>query len=286
MRYDPEVGMDRLLLCSDMDRTIIPNGSQPEHSGARQLFRRLCGLPSVTLAYVTGRHLQLMIEAMDEFELPAPDYAITDVGTRIYCRQGGRWSEMTSWQERIAADWHGKSRTQLQKELAGVSGLILQEADRQNSFKLSYYLPLSAGHEKIVAEVERRLSRFGVDACVIWSVDEQEQRGLLDVLPRNATKLHGIYHLQRHLGYALGEVVFAGDSGNDLDVLGSPIRSILVANADRNVQEQASRLAVRQKNQETLYLADRSGPPLGGNYAAGVVQGVIFFFAEYGQRLE
>ena len=49
--------MNRLLLCTDLDRTLIPNGTQPESPRARELFKRLVSHEEVTLVYVTGRHL-------------------------------------------------------------------------------------------------------------------------------------------------------------------------------------------------------------------------------------
>lgn len=278
---------NRLLLCTDMDRTIIPNGRQPENPDARVQFRQLCGLPSVCLAYVTGRHLKLVIEAIADYNLPEPDYAITDVGTKIYRQIQNEWYEMVSWQEQIAIDWHGKTHLQLQQTLDSLPELTLQERSKQNDFKLSYYLPLQAkrDRENIVTEVELRLSQLGVDVSLIWSVDEVKQLGLLDILPRNATKLHSVKYLQQHLGYTTEEILFAGDSGNDLPVLGSSIRSILVANAEPEIQQQAVQLAVQNGNAETLYHAQQQGFPLGGNYSAGVLQGVMFFFPEIGEKL-
>lgn len=62
------------------------------------------------------------------------------------------------------------------------------------------------------------------------------------MLPRNATKLHGIEFLQQRLGYGHSEVIFAGDSGNDLPVLVSPIPSVLVANASAELKQQELQL--------------------------------------------
>ena len=56
-----------MLLCTDLDRTLIPNGDQPEHPAARKLFREFCRLPEVTLVYVTGRHQALVKQAIEEF---------------------------------------------------------------------------------------------------------------------------------------------------------------------------------------------------------------------------
>ena len=108
----------------------------------------------------------------------------------------------------------------------------------------------------------------------------QMQVALLDILPRNATKLHAIKYLQQHLGYGLQEIIFAGDSGNDLPVLGSSIRSILVANADSDIKRQAQQLAEKNGCAESLYIARQGNTPHGGNYTAGVLQGVEFFIPE------
>jgi len=276
---------DRLLLCTDMDRTIIPNGRQPEHPQAREYFRQLCGLPVIKLVYVSGRHLQLIEQAIAEYQLPKPDYAITDVGTKIYCRDQTEWAEIPAWQKQIAGDWQGRSHDQLQHALSRFTELTLQEQSKQNDFKLSYYLSLAADHDKILQQVDQQLTQLGVAASLIWSIDEPQQVGLLDVLPLNATKLHGIEFLQMHLGYGPQEVIFAGDSGNDLPVLGSSIRSILVANAEPQIKQQAQQLAEQNGNAESLFLAQQDNFPLGGNYSAGVLQGIAYYYPELGVKL-
>jgi len=269
-----------------MDRTIIPNGRQPEHPQARENFRRLCKLPMVTLVYVTGRHIQLVEQAITDYQLPKPDFAITDVGTRIYRREQAEWIEVHAWQKQIAGDWQGKSHGQLQQALSSLPELTLQEQSKQNDFKLSYYLSLAADRDKILQQVDQRLSQLDVAASLIWSIDEPEQVGLLDVLPRNATKLHGIEFLQQYLGYGPQEVIFAGDSGNDLPVMGSSIRSILVANAEPEIKQQAQLLAEQNGYAESLFLAQQDSFPLGGDYSAGVLQGIAYFSPEIGEKLK
>ena len=277
--------MGRLLLCCDLDRTVIPNGDQPEHPGAREHFSALCALPELSLVYVSGRHLQLVQQAIENYNLPAPDYVISDVGTRIYRRFEGECDEVLSWNKRISGDWHGKTHGQLLQALSRFPELQPQEQSKQNDFKLSYYLALDEDREKILKTVAECLIQLGVEASLIWSIDEPEQIGLLDILPRNATKLHAIKFLQQRLGYGPDEVIFAGDSGNDLPVLASPIRSVLVANAEADIRQQAQQLAERNGCSDALYLAREDNFPLGGNYSAGILQGVAFFAPEIGKKL-
>ncbi|MBT8439796.1 MAG: haloacid dehalogenase, partial [Gammaproteobacteria bacterium] len=69
---------DKLLLCTDLDRTLIPNGPQPESPAARQRFLSLVNKPEVLLAYVTGRHQKLVQDAINNYCLPVPDFVIGD----------------------------------------------------------------------------------------------------------------------------------------------------------------------------------------------------------------
>ena len=88
--------MTRRLLCTDLDRTLIPNGAQAESPGAREHFRQLVGREEVTLAYVSGRHRALIEQGIAEYGLPQPDYAIADVGATIYRVKAGSWE---IWEE-------------------------------------------------------------------------------------------------------------------------------------------------------------------------------------------
>ena len=203
---------------------------------------------------------------------------VGDVGTSLYAVGPQRaWTPRTDWAEAIAADWHGATCADLEHLFTDLPTLRLQEPEKQARFKLSYYAAPDLDAMALVAEVERRLTAKGVSASVIWSVDEAEGVGLLDVLPRNATKLHAVEFLMRHTGFGLGATVFSGDSGNDLPVLASPIPSTLVANATPEVRAQARALAEQAGTVTTLYLAEGGVLGLNGHYAAGIVEGVLHY---------
>ena len=276
---------NKLLLCTDLDRTIIPNGRQTEHPEAPQQFKNLCSLPEVTLVYVTGRHLELVEQAIEEYNLPHPQYTITDVGTKVYQRVESNWEEIKKWQDEISLAWNNKSPNQLQKVLKDISLLSLQEREKQSKFKLSYYLPLTVDPKKLISQVEEKLTQLGVKASLIFSIDEPSEVALLDILPQNATKLHAIKFIQHHLDFGEDNTLFAGDSGNDMPVLGSSIRSILVANAEPEIKREAQKISKINGYTELLYIARNEISPLDGNYSAGVVQGVLFFIPELRREL-
>ena len=80
-----------LLICTDLDRTLIPNGEQPESPEVRPLFRQLVSNSQINLAYVTGRDKTLVQEAIAEYELPIPNFVIADVGSTIYEIKNNQW---------------------------------------------------------------------------------------------------------------------------------------------------------------------------------------------------
>jgi HAD superfamily hydrolase (TIGR01484 family) len=268
---------DEILLCSDLDRTLLPNGPQPESPRARKLLQALAARPEVTLAYVSGRHRGLLQQAIEDYDLPQPDYAIGDVGTTIYEAGGGEWRPWVGWHEEIAADWRGMSRADLQQCLADVGHLRLQEAAKQNVFKLSYYAPADTVPDELLDQVRRRLETQGVRASLIWSVDEMTDIGLLDVLPEHATKLHAIEFLMRRENFAQQQTVFAGDSGNDLPVLTSGLQAVLVGNARVEVREAALHGVQQAGHRSSLYLAQGGLLGMNGNYSAGVLEGLVHF---------
>ena len=269
-----------ILLCSDLDRTLLPNGPQAESPQVRTLLRRVAERPEVKLAYVSGRHRELLCEAIDIYQLPEPDYAITDVGTRIYTSNDGHWQVWDAWEAEIGPDWNGKRHDELAALFADISPLTLQEAEKQNIFKLSYYVALDTDRNALLEQMSRRLTSAGVRANLIWSVDELEHLGLLDILPASANKLHAIRFLIDGLHIPASRTLFAGDSGNDLAVLTSGMQSVLVANAAQDVREAALRGVCESGHPDTLYLAKGSFLGMNGNYAAGVLEGLAHFFPE------
>ncbi len=270
----------KLLLCTDLDRTLLPNGTQPESPTARHHFTRLTERNDVTLVYVTGRHKLLVQRAMKCYCLPQPDMVISDVGTKIYDLRGGDWATWLDWEEVITPDWAGQTHANLRDLFRDLEALKLQEREKQNTHKLSYYVSLYEDKDALIHEMDARLARRGVNASLVWSIDEPAAVGLLDVLPSCATKLHAIEFLRERLDYALEETVFAGDSGNDLQVLTSRLPAVLVLNAADTVREAARQGAERAGNLDAIYFAQGGFLGMNGNYSAGILEGVAHYRPE------
>jgi len=270
----------RLLLCTDLDRTLLPNGPQSESPAARARFKALAAQAGVVLVYVTGRDWRLVEDAIGDYQLPQPNYVIADVGSTIYQVRQREWRHWDKWQQEIAADWAARSHDDLAALFSDIPQLKLQESFKQNRYKLSYYVPLETDHKALISHMQSVLDSEQISASLIWSIDELEMTGLLDVLPASASKRHAIEFLMQQLGFELSSTVFAGDSGNDLAVLTSPIHSVLVANASVEVREEAKQLALNAGQTEALYLARGDFLGMNGNYSAGILEGVAYFMPE------
>lgn len=264
----------------------MPNGAQPESPHCRESFKRLSGHPDVSLVYVSGRDQLLVEDAIVDYDLPMPDFAVTDVGTRILRRSAGKWNNWLPWVRHIDVSWAGHDHATLSQLLSALKPLQIQEPPRQNVHKLSYYFPVEANRNALEQEILVRLETTGARINCVWSVDEVAGRGLLDVLPERASKLHAIDFICKELGFSYAELLFAGDSGNDLQVLTSAVPAVLVANAAEVVRQEAIKLATQTGNADTLYLARGGFLGMNGNYSAGILEGVNHFCPEFTAHLD
>lgn len=271
---------DKILICTDLDRTLIPNGHPPESPQARPLLRRLVTRDNIYLAYVSGRDKNLLEEAIKEWGLPTPDYAIGDVGTSVYKIDSGHWQQIDDWHEKIGHDWGKHTRSDIASLLTGIETLTLQEAHKQNNYKLSYYVPEDIDLSQLLKNIAHNLESAGIRYNAIWSIDELKQLGLLDILPQSANKLEAIRFLMQNQGFRREDTVFSGDSGNDLEVLCSDIQSTLVNNATDNIKDQAQQIAMDNGNKDQLYIAKGNFLGMNGNYAAGILEGLAHYIPQ------
>jgi len=273
--------MQRLLICTDLDRTLIPNGPQPVSSESLAHLTLLVARPEVELAYVSGRDRGMVEDAISNFTLPQPDYVVADVGTTIYHVVPDQdWQRQTAWEEEIASDWGGKTHADIESLLSDLPGLRLQEYSKQNQYKLSYYVPQKIDQSAMSILIRERLEEAGVRASLIWSIDEPNAIGLLDILPERATKYHAVKALMAQNGFDLSCTVFCGDSGNDLEALASPVSSVLVANAQDEVKLIAREMAMSNGQDDQLYIAQGNFMGMNGNYSAGILEGIAHYYPE------
>jgi HAD superfamily hydrolase (TIGR01484 family) len=280
-----EASLQKILICSDLDRTIIPNGYQKESAHARPVLRQLCEHPNIYLAYISGRDKKLILDAIEEFYLPMPDYAIGDVGTTLYRLINGNWQLSVDWSYEIGQDWKGLGWEELSEFFEDMEEIRFQEPEKQNRYKLSFYTDQNVDHQHLMKNIRVVLAQKDVHANIIWSVDEMNAIGLLDIIPARANKLHAIQFLMQQEQFPEERTVFAGDSGNDLDVLASGLQAIVVKNATEDIRKEAIKKLSEKNLKNRLFLPLGNFFGMNGNYAAGVIEGLVHYIPETGKLI-
>jgi sucrose-6-phosphatase len=272
--------MKPFLICTDLDRTLLPNGASPESVGARTTFAHVVSKLEIKLAYVSGRHLALVEQAIRDYDLPKPDWIVADVGSSIYHPSLGSWSLLNQWSLHISSNWHGLCANEFLDIMSHISFLVQQPQERLSDHKLSFYIPLSTDLSAVKVAIRKCLKSHNISANLVYSIDENASTGLLDILPARSGKLPAIEYLMRKQGLSAEQILYAGDSGNDLSVLCSEVPAVLVANAHPDVAAQAMEAAMQKGTTKRLYLAQGGYLGMNGNYSAGILEGINHFYAE------
>jgi HAD superfamily hydrolase (TIGR01484 family) len=248
--FKPNPQIPPRVLATDLDGTFIPLPGNADNLAALEIFRQARAGMDFGLVFATGRHLESVLAAMEEYALPRPDWIVCDVGTSIHHRHGDSFGPFAPFEDYLARQTHGIDRTAVESLLADLDGLALQSPERQQRFKISYESSADAT-EPLAAAISRRLDQARLPYACLASVDPFHDHGLLDVLPTGASKAAALLWLSTHADFSPDEVVFSGDSGNDLAALVCGFRAIVVANAPDSLANRAqSELAARD-------LADR-----------------------------
>jgi sucrose-6F-phosphate phosphohydrolase len=262
------------ILATDLDRTLLPNGHWPADENAIQMFNDLTRQHDTLVVYVTGRNLDLTEKAIAEFGVRYPDILCGDVGSTIRKYKDGAWAFDEGWSahiKRVSPRWNADL---IKGAVAGIAGLREQEKEHQNPFKQSYYVD----HEKkdeILKEVDAQ-TKGKFDEVAIYSFDSQDGKGLLDFLPESATKQTALEFVADEFGANHGEVVFCGDSGNDIFALTAGFSGVLVKNADDQLVANVKK-AQQDNPGLKVYFAKGDFKGLSGYYTSGVIEGAYHY---------
>ncbi len=271
-------------LFTDMDRTIIPNGVEPESINARPLLRKWCAHDDTFLIYVSGRNKEQVQDAIQQFDLPKPDYVIGDVGTSIFHVTNNNWTLDSKWQKKINDSWMRENLATYSMQFANRANWKLQEQEKQSNYKISYYVPLEQVVDDLVKQFRSEINQTALKCNIVFSIDDNAHMGLLDILPFGVDKLQAIQFLRQDMHVAAEHCFFAGDSGNDLSVLSSDLQGILVANASNVIRREAIVQAKQNGFESQLFCAKGDWLNMNGNYAAGVLEGLAYF-SPYWQKI-
>lgn len=244
------------VLATDLDGTLIPlAGSQRNEQDLATLAEQL-RLNEVKLVFVTGRHFDSVQAAIEQHRLPSPDWIICDVGTTILQRRSpSEFIASDAYREHLAIVTSSVSINDLRVRLEAVDGLRLQEPEKQGPFKLSYYANADQ-LDSLQTEMARLLVEWAAPYSIIHSVDPFNGDGLIDLLPLDVSKAYALSWWSHYVDLTQQEIVFAGDSGNDLAAFLSGYQAIVVGNADRSLSKQVQSFHRINGWSDRLFLAE------------------------------
>ncbi len=262
------------ILATDLDRTLLPNGSWPPDAGAIELFNELTQKHDVLVVYVTGRSVELAENAIREYGIRYPDVLISDVGTSIMKYEQGEWRTHHGWVVHVKQSSPRWDADAVRHAVAGVDGLTEQEREHCGPFKQSYYVDHERNDVILKAVDERVKGKY--DEVIVYSFDSQSGKGLLDFLPHSATKQTALEYIADELGINKADVVFCGDSGNDVFPLTAGFSGVLVRNADEQLVANVKQAS--DANPELrIYFAKGGFKDLNGYYTSGVIEGAYHY---------
>lgn len=256
-------------IAADLDRTVIPNGLEADDNSVQQ-FREVLEKYNLRLVYVTARRMESVLNAIERYDLPVPEAVIGQVGTTLHYNVNGSFEQAEQWRQSILSAASNWNRSHLKENLDEFEELIIQAEKEQNEFKLSYILEDYNSLESVVPNVMKQVQELSNgDAEVTASADLNSGIAYVDILPTGITKLAALDFFRTENGLEVVDLLFAGDSENDLSVLLSHYPAVVVNNASESVKKRVS----ASKVGVPAYLACGSNGS-NGNYGAGIVEAI------------
>ena len=270
----------KLLLACDLDRTIVPDGPEPLSDNAIPDFNSFVQSNQVAVVYISGRNLTEILAVVKDYNVANPKIIVANDGTSIYVHQTGDWQKLSDWDALLDPDWQGMTNPDIHAILKDLHHLRLQEPQHQDKYKVSYYAPEDVDSSGLVQSIQSHLRSHGLQVAVVTSVDHVGHKAYLDILPATGTKIHALNYLVKTLGFDPSRVVVCGDSGNDLTLLTYGYHAIVVNNATSAFKHLVRDTARTKGMSDQIYFATGGFKGMNGNYAAGVLEGLNYFWPQ------
>lgn len=211
----------RLVLATDLDGTFLAGSDKAR----MRLYRLVARHPEITLIWVTGRGLEVVMPLLTDPTLPQPDYLICDVGATVVTGSG--LLPVEPLQSAIDQRWPGEQA--VAEMMAGFPGLVRQEVPQER--RCSYFCEEDAVTPGIAAAA----ARLGCE--VLFSASRY-----LDILPAGVSKGSTLENLVAHLGIAREHVLVAGDTLNDLSMFEQGFLGVCVGESETSLLERTASL--------------------------------------------
>ncbi|MFH1216037.1 MAG: HAD-IIB family hydrolase [Pseudomonadota bacterium] len=233
------------LLITDVDNTLV--GDSESLNDLLELLDK--NRETIGWGVSTGRSLEMALDVMTDHNIPIPDILICSVGTEIYYGPGLRIDK--GWQQHLKHRWKPED---IKNTLSDLAFLTPQEGEGQRRYKLSYYME---DKPELLEKVFLALKDARLLCNVIFSHGQ-----FLDILPHRASKGKAIKYLKYKWEIAAEDIMVAGDSGNDEDMLRSKCCGLVVANHSKELDH--------LQGQRRIFFS-------GHDHAGGIIDGLTHF---------
>jgi sucrose-phosphate synthase len=237
--------VDRLII-ADIDNTLTGN-----EDALRDLVQLIDGAEdNIGFGISTGRCFEDVLKFMEEIDIPHPEVLVTSVGTEIY--YGRSFTPDKSWQKHIEFRWEPE---RVREVLSGVEGVNLQMEHDQSAYKISYQVDFTVAPS--LSAIKKLLREAGLRVKVILSFEM-----FLDIIPSRAGSGLSIRQMAYKWGLPLENILVAGDSGNDLDMLAGNTLGVVVGNYSPELE--------KLRKYPRVYFAE-------AHHAAGIIEGIHYY---------
>jgi len=243
LKRRPMLYHDRAIF-TDLDQNLLGDPESLKEFVDVLQQNRKC----TTFGIATGRRLDSALKILKKYRIPLPDVLITSLGTEIYYNPG--LIRDNEWPNHIDHMWR---RRAVVKVLKDIPGLKLQPKLEQSKYKISYYYDAANAPE--VNEINNLLLVNELSVNVVLAFGQ-----FLDIVPVRASKGFALRWFAEMWGIPIDNILTAGGSGADEDMMRGNTKSVVVANRHH---EELSELV----NIEDIYYADRP-------FAAGILQAI------------
>jgi len=227
---------------TDLDQNLL--GNRESLDEFMQLMRQ--HQKTISFGIATGRRIDAALQVLRQYRIPMPDVLITGLGTEIH--YAPNLTKDMAWARHIDHMWNPRAVREILDELPG---LKLQEKVHQDRFKVSYYIDPAVAPD--------------VQAIRQWLLQHEQTVNLffafgqyLDVVPVRASKGLALRWCAEQLDIPLENILAAGGSGADEDMMRGNTQAVIVANRHH---EELSELV----ETERIYFANEA-------YAAGIIE--------------
>lgn len=232
------------LIATDIDYTLV--GDDSSLNEFNEIIKNMNH--KVGFAVATGRVIDSALEILNKKNVVMPDILVTSVGSEIYYSHKHQLRYSKSWDAHISHQWQ---RDKILTLLSRFDYLKYQESANQRKFKISYY---TTNNKKNINKVRELLIKNKIKCNLIFSHGQY-----LDILPYRASKGRAIRHLAYRWNMPFENILVAGDSGNDTEMLKGDLLGVVVGNYSPELEV--------LKGSNRVYFSKK-------NYAAGIIDGI------------